>query len=177
MAAQKRSPDESERQRSLAEQIVARTLDPLGVVMLTRERIQETLEDAVQRGRVTRTDANELAGELLRRGRQQTEELLLDIERLLEGGRERLETAGRRTRLTDGVTRLARTADRARRTVGGPSEAGGEVPIADYDTLTARQVQTRLGELTPAQLRLVGDYERRHANRKTVLDAVQRGLG
>ena len=61
---------------SLMEQLLAHTLDPLGVVMLTRERIQETLEEAVQRGRVTRTDANDLAGELLRRGRQQTEELL-----------------------------------------------------------------------------------------------------
>ena len=37
--------------------------------MLTRERIQETLEDAVQRGRMTRSDANALTGELLRRGR------------------------------------------------------------------------------------------------------------
>jgi polyhydroxyalkanoate synthesis regulator phasin len=174
MPAEKASADGSRRadraQRSLAEQLISRTLDPLGVVMLTRERIQETLEDAVQRGRVTRSDANDLALELLRRGRQQTEELVVEIERVLGSSRERLEDAGRRTRLTDGVTRLART---ARRSVGGEDE---DVAIPEYDRLTARQVQSRLSDLTPGELRQLRDYERRHANRKTVLDAVDRLL-
>ena len=155
---------------SLLEQLLAHTLDPLAVVMLTRERIQETLEDAVQRGRVTRTDANDLAGELLRRGRQQTEELLADVERALVSNRERA-GGGPRARLSESVGRLARTADRARRSVGGAT-----VPIAGYDELTAREVQRRLGGMSPAQLRAVADHERRHANRKTVLDAVKRAL-
>ena len=156
---------------SLLDQLLAHTLDPRTVVMLTRERIQETLEDAVQRGRVTRTDANDLAGELLRRGRLQTEELLADVERALAGSRERA-GGGPRARLSEGVGRLARTADRARRSVGG-----GTFPIAGYDELTAREVQGRLGGMTPAQLRAVADHERHHANRKTVLDAVNRALG
>jgi len=165
-------PTSRDRQPSLLEELLARTLDPLGVVMLTRERIQEIFEDAVQRGRVTRTDANDLAGELLRRGRQQTEELLADVERALAGGQDRVQgSGGRRSRLTDGVERLARTADRARRSVGG-----GGFPISGYDELTARQVQAHLDGLTPAQLRAVADHERRHANRKTVLDAVARAL-
>lgn len=153
--------------RSLAEQIVARTLDPLGAVMLTRERIQETLEEAVQRGRVTRSDANELAGELLRRGRAQTEELLGEIERLLGSGWDRLESAG--SPLGEGLNRLA---DRARRSVG----ASGAFPIADYEGLTARDVQSRLGDLDAAELAEVREYERRHANRKTVIDAITRAL-
>jgi hypothetical protein len=37
-------------------------------------------------------------------------------------------------------------------------------------------VQSRLSELSRADLAQVRDYERRHANRKTVLDAVERGL-
>jgi hypothetical protein len=131
-------PEGNESNASLLEQLLAHTLDPFGVVMLSRDRIQETLEDAVRRGRVTRSDANELAGELLRRGRAQTEELL----------------------------------DRARRTV-----TPGAAPIPGYDELTARQVQARLGDLSAGQLRAVADYERRHANRKTVLDAVNRALG
>ena len=155
---------------SLFDQLLAHTLDPLAVVMLTRERIQETLEDAVKRGRVTRTDANDLAGELLRRGRQQTEELLADVERALGSGRERA-GSGPRARLSEGVERLARTADRARRSVGG-----GAFPIAGYDQLTAREVQGRLAGMSPAQLRALADHERRHANRKTVLDAVNRAL-
>jgi polyhydroxyalkanoate synthesis regulator phasin len=150
--------------RSLVEQL----LDPFGVVMLTRERIQDTLEDAVRRGRVTRRDANELAGVLVRRGRQQTDELLSEIERLLGSTGD----GGRSGRLTEGVTRLARTADRARRTVTGTQT----VPIEDYDALTARQVQAHLGELGPGELRALDEYERRHANRKTVLDAIERAL-
>jgi polyhydroxyalkanoate synthesis regulator phasin len=154
----------------VADQIVARTLDQLEAVMLTRERIQEILEEAVQRGRVTRSDANDLAGELLRRGRAQTEDLLSEIERLLESGRGRLESAG--SPLGEGFNRLARTADRARRGMGDPAP----FPIPDYDALTAREVQSRLSELSRADLAQVRDYERRHANRKTVLDAVERGL-
>jgi polyhydroxyalkanoate synthesis regulator phasin len=156
-------------QRRLAEGVLARALDPLGVVMLTRERIQETLEEAVARGRVTRSDANELAGELLRRGRLQSEELLAEVERLLEAGRDRLDTAG--APLGEGLTLLARTAERARRGM-----AGDGAPIAGYDQLTARQVQSELSGLTSTQLGAVRDYERRHANRKTVLDAIERAL-
>src|ERR687893_2809705 len=43
-----------------------RSLNPL---VITRERIQEVLDDAVERGRMTRDDATELFAELMRRGR------------------------------------------------------------------------------------------------------------
>ena len=43
-----------------------RTRNPL---VITRERVQEVLDDAVQRGRMTRDDAAELFAELVRRGR------------------------------------------------------------------------------------------------------------
>ncbi len=176
MAAEKPPPEADSSARGSSRTVydlLARTLDPLAVVMLSRERILETLEDAVQRGRVTRSDANDLASELLRRGRSQTEELLADVERALNTGRDRLESSGRRTRISESVTRLARTADRARRSVGGTAAFA----IADYDALTARQVQSQLGDLTAPELRQVREYERRHANRKTVLDAIDRALG
>jgi polyhydroxyalkanoate synthesis regulator phasin len=157
----------------LAEQLVNRIINPLGLIVLTRERIQDTLDEAAERGRLTRTDANELVGELVQRGRQQTDELLADIERLVGRGRDQLESAGRRARITDGMDRIVRTADRARRTVGvGPS-----FPILGYDDLTAAQVEARLTGLTPAELRKLREYERRHANRKSVLGAVERALG
>jgi hypothetical protein len=38
-------------------------------------------------------------------------------------------------------------------------------------------VQSRLDGLSPAELRKVRDYEKRNANRKSVLDAVQTKLG
>ena len=68
---------------SLAEQVTNGVLKPLGLVVLTSERIQEILDDAAERGRVTRSDANELAAQLISRGRQQTDQLLSDVERLL----------------------------------------------------------------------------------------------
>jgi hypothetical protein len=39
------------------------------------------------------------------------------------------------------------------------------------------QVQARLGDLTAAELRKVRDYERRNANRKTVLSTIETKLG
>ena len=54
------------------------------------------------------------------------------------------------------------------------SERG--LPIAGYDDLSAAQVQDRLDGLTPAELRRLRDYEQRHANRKTVLDRIDRKL-
>jgi hypothetical protein len=54
---------------------------------------------------------------------------------------------------------------------GAPS-----LPITGYDELSAPQVQDRLEGLTPAELRKLRDYEQRHANRKTVLDRIERRL-
>ena len=154
------------------EQLVNRVLRPLDVVMISRQRIQETLDEAAERGRMTRTDANELVGELVRRGRQQTEELLGDCERLLGRGREQLGSARRRARRSEPVDQLARVADRARRAVGvGPSPA-----ISGYDELTASQVNRRLSALSAPELRRVREYESRHANRKSVLEAIDRAL-
>jgi polyhydroxyalkanoate synthesis regulator phasin len=162
----RRSATVTEGLAGLAEQLVNGVLKPLDAVLLTHERIQETLEEAAERGRLTRSDANELVAELFLRGRQQTDDVLGDLERLVG-------TATRRARKIEPVDRIVRGADRARRSVGvGPS-----FPIIGYDDLTARQVLDRLGPLRPAELRRVRDYERRHANRKSVLGAVEKSLG
>ncbi|MDQ3647984.1 MAG: hypothetical protein M3433_05280, partial [Actinomycetota bacterium] len=159
---------------------------PFDLVMLTRERIEETLDEAVSRGRMTADDAQSLVTGLLERGRKQTNEVLGDLEQLLSRGRAEIEgrTGEARKRGTDAARKVrdrAATAadpvlvqaDRARRVVGvGPS-----FPLTGYDDLTAAQVQDRLGTLNPAELRKVRDYERRNANRKTVLSAISAKLG
>jgi hypothetical protein len=115
-----------------------RPLNPVDAVVVTRERLQEVLDDAVRRGRMTRTDATDLIAEIFARGRSTTEDLV----------------------------------DRARRATGlGPS-----FPITGYEKLTAAQVQGRVEKLSPAELRKVRDYERRNANRKTVLAAIESKL-
>jgi polyhydroxyalkanoate synthesis regulator phasin len=158
---------------NLAEELANRVLNPLDLVMLTRDRIQEVLDEAAERGRVTRDDANEVVSELVKRGREQTEAVLSDLEQLVGKGRDQIGTVTKRARRAEPVDRIVRTADRARRTVGvGPS-----FPILAYDELTAGQVEDRLPELTVAQLRKVRDYERRHANRKSVLAGIEKRLG
>jgi hypothetical protein len=62
--------------------------------------------------------------------------------------------------------------DKARRAAG----VGPNFPILEYDELNAAQVQTRLSHLTPAQLRKVRDHEKRNANRKTILNAIEKKL-
>jgi polyhydroxyalkanoate synthesis regulator phasin len=168
-----RASGASDSAANLADQIVRGRAKSRDVLMLTRERIQETLDDAASRGRVTRKDANELVSELVRRGRAQSDELLGQIEQLVAGGRDQIESATRRARKNDGVDRVVRTADRARRTVGvGPS-----FPILGYDDLNASQVQSRIKELGRTELRKVLNYERKHANRKSVVGAVEKALG
>jgi len=120
----------------------SRRTDPLrGALVLTRERVQEVLDDAVARGRMTRDDATEVLAELVRRGRRQADDLLVaPADRLLR------------------ATWL------------------GGLPIAGYDELTAAQVAERLDGLSAADLQRLREHERRNANRKTVLAAIDRRL-
>src|SRR3954447_18966664 len=169
---------------------------PLDLVMLTRDRIEEVLGEAVDQGSVTAKDARKSASGLVDRGRKQTNDVMKDLEQLLGRGRDEIEgrTSGARKRgekaakgawkQGEGATRGARSravkaadpalaqADRVRRAAG----VGANFPITAYDELTAAQVQGRLSDLTPAQLRKVRDHERRNANRKSVLNAIEQKL-
>lgn len=161
---------------------------PFEMVLITRDRIQEVVDDAVERGRMTADDAEEVVRGLVERGRRQTDDVLRDLEGLLGRGgtevRRRAEAADRaRRQVGDATTRAGKRAlgaadpviaqaDRARRAAG----IGSNFPITGYDDLTAAQVQGRLGSLTPAELRKVRDYERRNANRKSVLSAIESKL-
>jgi polyhydroxyalkanoate synthesis regulator phasin len=159
--------------------LTERLVEPLNLVMLTRERIEETVEEAVSRGSMTRDAAQDLISGLVDRGRRQTTDVLSDLEQLL--GRSRgTEVAARARKQVGDATARAREAgdqviaqaDRARRVAGvGPS-----FPIIGYDDLTAAQVESRIDTLTPAELRKVRDYERRNANRKSVLAAIESKL-
>ncbi len=151
----------------------------LNLLMISRDRVQEVLDDAVSRGRVTREDANELVADLVRRGRRQTEDLMQDFEQLLGRGRgattdvrRQARSATTRARRKPVVDRVLREVDRTRRAAGVPPT----FPILAYDDLTAAQVGDRLADLSPAELRKVRDHERRNANRKSVLTAIERAL-
>ena len=132
-------------------------------VVLTAEGVKATLDDAVERGRITRKDATELSQCLLSAGRSQADGFRSDLEQLLGRGRDRAALSG---------DRVLQEVDRARRRVGvGPS-----FPITLYDELNASQIVSRVKDLTPAQLRKVRDHEKRHDNRKSVLSAIEKQL-
>ena len=135
---------------------LSKLLNPVDAVVLTRERLQEVVDDAVKRGRMTRTDATELMTEIFSRSRSTTESLISEVDQLLGNP-------------TD---RVRREVDRARRVTG----LGPTFPISGYEGLTAAQVQTRLDDLSQPELRKVRDYERRNANRKTVLATIETKL-
>lgn len=161
----------------LREALSKRLIDPLGLVMLSRERIEEALGDAVSRGRVTADDAQDLAASLFERGRKQTNDLLGDLEQLLGRSREEIEESAKRARkqVEEAKSRARKQADpviaradKARRATG----LGASFPILGYEDLTVAEVERRLDGLTAPELRKVRDHERRHANRKTVLAAI-----
>jgi polyhydroxyalkanoate synthesis regulator phasin len=114
-------------------------LNPLDVMVITRERLQDTLDDAVRRGRMTRDDATDLLAEIVRRA-------------------------------------VSAPTDRVKREVRRVTGALDGFPIDDYDELTAAQIVSQLVGLETDQMRRVRDYERRNANRKTVLAALDAKL-
>lgn len=149
-------------------------------LVLSRERLQEAVDDAVKRGRMTRGDANELVSNLVTRGRQQTDDLMKELERLLERARTDVESrvAPARKRAEQAAKRVRQAAepaiaeaDRLRRRAGV-----GSAPISGYDSLNASQVKSRLKGMKPAELRKVRTQEKRGKARKGVLDAIEKEL-
>ncbi len=165
------------------------------VVTVPRERLQEVVDDAVERGRMTRSDANELVSTLVSRGRKYTDDLVRDLEKLLEQARKEVDsrttqarkevgsrTAPARKRATKAADRLGKAArdaadrplaeaDRLRRRAGVTTP-----PITAYDNLTAAQIKSRLKDLTKADLRKVRTQEKRGKARKGILDSIEKQL-
>jgi hypothetical protein len=139
-----------QRRSSTAREQLSRVINPLDLVVITRARLQEVFDEAVERGRITRGDAADLVSDVLARGRSQADDLFAELEQLL--GRAPIEAA--------------------RRVAG----LGPEFPITGYDDLTAAEVVAELDGMSPADLRKVREYERANANRKTVLGAIERKL-
>ena len=76
---------------------------------LSLDRLQEVVDEAVKRGRMTRSDAEKMLSDLVKKGRRQTDRLLKELERLVrqtrkevtgrtEPGRKQATQAARRAR-------------------------------------------------------------------------------
>jgi polyhydroxyalkanoate synthesis regulator phasin len=175
------SPPKGSEESSRAEQSVQAFRDALEKsVTISRERLQDVLDDAVRRGRMTRGDAEEMVGRLATRGREQAEDLLSQLERILTQVREvpdraRQEVGGRakvaQKRAVGVADKPLAGADRVRRAARVPG-----FPITAYDQLSARQIDTRLKGLSRGDLRKVRDYERKHKARKGLMRSLDRKL-
>ena len=155
-------------------------------ITLPRERIQEVVDDAVKRGRMTRDDANDMVSKLVTRSRKQSEELVKELEALLDQARKQVETrtskARKQTKATSGkVAKRARDAadeplqqiDKVRRRAG----VGSSFPITGYDELTASQITRRLADLSKPELRKVRTYEKNNKARKSIVGKIDKALG
>jgi polyhydroxyalkanoate synthesis regulator phasin len=173
---------------SRAEQSIQAFRDALEKsVTLSRERLQEVVDDAVRRGRMTRGDAEELVGRMVTRSRDQLDDILKQLEELttqLRGAGSAAASAATNPQRTaeraaekakqgieDARGRARSTADRARRKAGLT-----DFPISGYDDLKVADIDSRLSGLKPAELRKVRDYEKRNKARKGVLRAIDRRL-
>ena len=172
-------------------------------VSLSRERIQEVVDDAVKRGRMTRDDANELVSKLVARSRKESKELVKELEALLEQARKGVEKRTREAqrRTTKARRRVEQETSKAQRQVKaaagkaarGVRDAteeplaradaarrragvGPSFPITGYDELTAAQIGHRLGDLSKPELRKVRTHEKNGKGRKSILDKIDKAL-
>src|SRR5690242_10096485 len=108
-------------------------------VTISRERLQEVVDDAVRHGRMTRGDAEEMVGRLVTRGREQAEDLIAQLDGLLGQVREvpdraKREVSGRakkaRKRAVAAADQPLARADRVKRAARVPG-----FPITAYDQL------------------------------------------
>ena len=155
-------------------------------VTLSRDRLQEVVDDAVRRGRMTRDDANELVSSLITRGRHYTDDLVKELERLLDQARRELAVANRARRdaappRPPAEPRAPRGTPRTRRwprptaCAGAPgSRPEGRSP----PTTSSRRPRSSHGcsDLSPAELRQLRTREKRGKARKGVLAEIERRL-
>jgi hypothetical protein len=97
-----------------------------------------------------------------------TENLFLRGNPFAEYFRQGVETA---TRNAERVT------DMTQRTVtAGIASANGGFPIAGYDDMNVAEISSKLDGLSEDQLKRVREHERRHKNRETLIDQIDRRI-
>ena len=139
-------------------------------LMLPSDRLRETLDDAVRRGRITRADAEELIDRLMVLGRGQTEDALARLEGWSAGSRSG--SSGSKSRGAC-AGRPAPTACCARSTApAAPPASARRSRSPSYDDLTAAQIGDRLGR--PLGVRAAEGARLREAQREPQVRARRR---
>ena len=154
-------------------------------VTLPRERIQEIVDDAVKRGRMTRDDANELVSKLVSRGRKPVRGARQGPRGAARAGAKRVESRsrkgpqarqGHRRQGRAERPRCGRRAARPRR-CRPPQGRGRLLPdhrLRRADRGSGHEAARRL---TKPELRKVRTYEKNNKARKSILAKIDKALG
>ena len=147
---------------------------PLGALDRLRSGVGEVDAAAVRR----------LYGDLVERGHERLDPLERAVRRRSDevarqtrrGADEVATTAGGAARRTRGRARAASGVVAPRMPRVAAPRSAKELPIANYDGLTAEEIRVQIGSLTQTDLARVYKYERAHGNRSAVLDAIDSKL-
>ncbi|KRC50318.1 MULTISPECIES: hypothetical protein [unclassified Nocardioides] len=173
-------------------------------VTVQTTKLQELMDDMVTRGALTRTEADQLLGQLLSSSKAYSQALLQVLDTITEtatapvratAGRiaqavtqaPKLMPGRRRTpappraaeaaRVPVAATEAPAASKRPRLTVVDPSaKAAGADGLPDLSTLTVAQVKARIAGLDASALRRLRDQEVAGKNRKGVLAEIARQL-
>lgn len=85
-------------------------------------------------------------------------------------------STGAKPAATKSAGTKAAGATKARRAAAGAAASAADLPIQEYEGLSASQVVSRLSGLTPEELRAIRSYEEGSRGRRTVLVAIDRLL-
>lgn len=138
-------------------------------IVLSTDRLQSVLEDAVVRGRMTRRDAEELATNLVSLGREQAQELGAELDSLARS------FPGKVAGKVDprGKLRRREPAD----IEATPVDAAAPAPADDPASLTVSELTVVVAAADAPALRQLRERELAGKARATVLKAIDRKLG
>ncbi|TLS40888.1 hypothetical protein FE633_39310 [Streptomyces montanus] len=165
----------------LAEQVQDQTtMDLLATLRRQNQELLATLEDSVAaqarsvaaagNGNGFRPEQSGYAGLL----EAATRTVLTAADRLRDAAR----AGGRRTRgAAEGAMREMPEATRVAEQVQGAVTREEDLPIARFSQLGADEIQRRLRSLSQSDLTVIEGYERSHANRPGVLEAIEQLRG
>jgi methyl-accepting chemotaxis protein len=124
------------------------------------EEAQRRAEEAEERAEEAERNTTEA-----QRRSEQAEQSTEEAERRAEQAEERAEEAEKRVEEAEISTEEAEESGSE-----AESQGGGDLPLADYDSLNVRQISERLNELSVEEIRQLRDYEVRNKDRKTLVN-------
>ncbi|MBI2570725.1 MAG: phasin family protein [Candidatus Schekmanbacteria bacterium] len=142
-------------------------LASLGVFEIAREQSSGLVDKLVTRGEKVEHDGKEYLRKQLTEQKDILESWRREVVSYAEGTLERFRTSvqGRFDLLATAIEHLESRLKKLEATVA-------ELPVHEYDKLTAKEIQVKLEELDVEQMNALRAHEAEHKNRVTVMEAI-----